>query len=149
MAALVEMHAFGLQEQALQVGLLYYYPPGRYAALRIDYSVPRYVAPVLWRRVHGPAYEPWAVAVFQQSRDLPVCHNAAARDATNHTIYLFKDLSVFIGLCRASIRECISDCLPFRVHSSNSARQKELAAYYAVIEKQPQPPRRPPIVTWL
>jgi hypothetical protein len=149
MAALVEKHAFGLQKQALQVGLLYYYPPGRYAALRIDYSVPRDVALVLWRRMHGPAYEPGTVAVLQQSRYLPVGHNAAARDATNHTIYLFKYLSIFLGARCATIRARNSYCLPFRVHSSNSARQKELAAYYAVIEKRPQPPRRPPIVTSL
>jgi hypothetical protein len=123
MAALVEEYAFGLQKQALQVGLLYYYPPGRYAALRIDYPVPRDVALVLWRRVHGPAYEPRAVAVFQQSRNLPVGHNAAARDATNHTIYLLEDLIVFFGARRAGIRYRSSDCLPFSVHSSNSARK--------------------------
>src|SRR6185503_20544178 len=54
--------------------------------------MPGDIALVFRCRVHRPADKPWAVAFFKDSRDMPVGHHSAARDAHNKPIYLLEYL---------------------------------------------------------
>jgi hypothetical protein len=81
MAARIEHNALGFEHQALTLGFGKDHAAGRYSAARIDNAMPRYVALIVWGRMHRPADEPRTVAIFKQARDLAVGHHAAAWDA--------------------------------------------------------------------
>ena len=54
--------------------------------------MPRDIARVFRCRVHRPAHKPRTVAFLKDSCDLPVSHNAAARDSHDKPIYLLEYL---------------------------------------------------------
>src|SRR6185436_11210061 len=60
-------------------------------------SMPGDIALVFRCRVHRPADKPWAVAFFEDSRDLAVGHHATARDSHDDAIDLLEYL-IEIGI---------------------------------------------------
>ena len=112
MAAIVEDYAFGFQHQALKIRFLNGDASSRGCASRIDDSMPGYVALIVRRCVHCPAYESGTVTFLQQARYLAISHNPSAWDAQHEPINLFKHLVE----SRDGARLRVSNTARFRFH---------------------------------
>src|SRR5262245_51528480 len=93
--AMVEDYVFGFKHQALEVGLMKDNPAGGNPTLRVENPMPGYVAPVLGRRVHRPADESWGIAFFEQSGDLSISHDPAARNPKDQPVDPLEDALKF------------------------------------------------------